>query len=167
MPDVCVISKPGCVCFHLCMFVLIKFDLPKEERGSHVAVRTSCSAVRAQKRPGDWLAASQTHCFLSCFFFLHLNVSIKCVQSTFMHDGYVSFFMQFFPKKKKKNHKNHLFFHNCQSLKCFFFFNLHLNLFTFILYKCFHCSNLPTEDQKTPPKTCESLFFFSLATIIV
>lgn len=42
----------------------------------------------------------------------------------------------------------------------FFFFNLHLNLFTFILHKCFHCSNLPTEDQKTPPKTCESLFFF-------
>lgn len=27
--DASVISKPGCVCFHLCVFALIKFDLPK------------------------------------------------------------------------------------------------------------------------------------------
>lgn len=156
----------------MCLFSFVHVCADKvwlAKRGTRLPCRSSHKLFcRSGSKTPRWLVSSLPDALLFVlFFFLHLNVSIKCVQSTFMHDGYVSFFMQFFPKKKKKNHKNHLFFHNCQSLKCFFFLNLHLNLFTFILYKCFHCSNLPTEDQKTPPKTCESLFFFSLATIIV
>lgn len=156
----------------MCLFSFVHVCADKvwlAKRGTRLPCRSSHKLFcRSGSKTPRWLVSSLPDALLFVLFFFFALKRVHQVCPVYVHAWWVCFFFYaIFSKKKKKNHKNHLFFHNCQSLKCFFFFNLHLNLFTFILYKCFHCSNLPKEDQKTPPKTCESLFFFSLATIIV
>lgn len=51
-PDVCVISKPGCVCFHLCVFGLIKFDLPKKKKMDGPMLETAQAVLSGSLRMG-------------------------------------------------------------------------------------------------------------------